>query len=92
MITPTPNSKSARAWLIVRHVNRGLSAALLILVVALSAATVFIPKATGAIPLTVLTSSMEPSLPPGTLIVVKPVRTNALRVGDVATCGSATLL
>lgn len=68
-----------------RHVGRGLSGALLILVIALGIIAVGVPKATGSIPLTVLTSSMEPHLPPGTLIIVKTVQTDDLRVGDIAT-------
>ncbi|MDJ0338570.1 signal peptidase I [Cryobacterium sp. PH31-O1] len=62
-----------------------LSGALLLLVLALFALLVIVPKVMGATPLTVLTSSMEPRLPPGTLIVVGPVNTDDLVIGDVAT-------
>jgi signal peptidase len=62
-----------------------LSAALLLLVVGLGVMLVVIPKVTGATPLTVLTSSMEPGLPPGTLVIVRPVTAEALRIGDVVT-------
>ncbi len=40
---------------------------------------------TGSTPYTVLTSSMEPTYPPGTLIVVKPQDADSLRVGDAIT-------
>lgn len=62
-----------------------LSAAALLLVIALAVMLIVVPKATGSIPLTVLTSSMEPGLPPGTLIIVRPVDPNDLRLGDVIT-------
>ncbi|MDJ0350925.1 signal peptidase I [Cryobacterium sp. PH29-G1] len=62
-----------------------ISGALLLLVVGLFALLVVVPKIAGATPLTVLTSSMEPRLPPGTLIVVAPVDPVDLVIGDVAT-------
>lgn len=46
---------------------------------------VVVPRIAGATPYTVLTSSMEPTLPPGTLIVVRPVDPDSLVVGDVVT-------
>jgi signal peptidase len=67
------------------YIVLGLSAALLVAVLALAVVVIIVPKLSGATPLTVLTSSMEPSLPPGTLIVVQPVDTADLAVGDVAT-------
>jgi len=67
------------------YIGLALSAVLLILVVALAAVAIVIPKLAGALPMTVLTSSMEPRLPPGTLIIVKPVNPADLAIGDVAT-------
>ena len=67
------------------YLGLALSGALLVLVLALAALVVVIPKVAGGIPLTVLTSSMIPKFPPGTLIVDVPVKTDALRIGDVAT-------
>ena len=67
------------------YLGFALSAALLLLVVGLGVVLVVIPRATGATPLTVLTSSMEPGLPPGTLVIVRPVAAEALRLGDVVT-------
>lgn len=61
------------------------SAAALLLVISMAAAVVVVPKLAGAIPLTVLTNSMAPGLPPGTLVVVAPVDPDELRVGSVAT-------
>ena len=70
---------------LLRAVGVGLSVGILLLVVALAGVLLVVPKATGSVPLTILTQSMEPTLPPGTLIVVRPVDTEALEVGDVAT-------
>jgi signal peptidase len=66
-------------------IRTGLSVGLFSIVVALMVAAVIIPKLTGATPLTVLTSSMEPGLPPGTLLVVEAVDPNLVEVGDVVT-------
>lgn len=53
--------------------------------VVLIVAFVLVPRVTGATPYTVLTGSMTPTMPPGTLVVVKPVEFEQLRVGDVVT-------
>lgn len=49
------------------------------------AIAVLIPRLSGATPYTVLTGSMRPDLPPGTLVVVKPVAPDDIRTGDVIT-------
>jgi len=67
------------------YLGMGLSAGLFALVVLVGALVIVIPAIAGAMPLTVLTSSMEPKLPPGTLIVVKPIATNDITIGDVVT-------
>ena len=67
------------------YVGLGASAALLVAVVALALILIIVPKIAGATPLTVLTSSMEPRYPPGTLIYVLPVKPNQIRLGDVIT-------
>lgn len=67
------------------YLSVSLSLAIFLIVMALAAVLIVVPKAAGAIPLTVLTSSMEPGLPPGTLIIVRPVEPADLRIGDVAT-------
>jgi len=70
---------------LAHYLGLSLSGALLVLVLALAALVVVIPKVAGGIPLTVLTSSMIPKFPPGTLVVDIPVKTDELRIGDVAT-------
>lgn len=53
--------------------------------VAAVALAVAIPRIAGATPYTVLTGSMEPDLPPGTLVVVRPVDAEDVALGDVIT-------
>jgi len=49
-------------------------------------AAVVVPRIAGATPYTVLTGSMEPHLPPGTLVVDRPASNpNAIPVGTVVT-------
>ncbi len=54
-------------------------------VVAVLIVTVLVPRVAGGAPYTVLTSSMAPGMPPGTLVVVKPVDPRELGVGTVIT-------
>ncbi|HWU57407.1 MAG TPA: signal peptidase I [Microbacteriaceae bacterium] len=70
---------------IVHYIGVGLSAGVFAVVIALAAMLIVVPWITGATPMTILTSSMEPHLPPGTLIVVKPEPINDIRIGDVMT-------
>ncbi|MGB3885378.1 signal peptidase I [Gordonia sp. (in: high G+C Gram-positive bacteria)] len=58
---------------------------LLAVAVALLAVLVVIPRLTGSTAYTVLTGSMQPTYPPGTLIVVKPTPGENLAAGDVIT-------
>jgi len=67
------------------YVGLGLSAAVLLLVIAIAVLVIVVPKVAGATPLTILTSSMEPGLPPGTLIVVQPADVDDLAAGDIVT-------
>lgn len=57
----------------------------LFVVLALVAVMIVIPRAGGATAYTVLTGSMRPGLPPGTLAVVRPVDPQEIRTGDVVT-------
>ena len=59
-----------------------LAAGLVVVVLGLG---VVIPKLGGATAYTILTGSMRPKMPPGTLVVVKPVEPEQVRVGDVLT-------
>lgn len=46
---------------------------------------VLLPRLGGATPYTVLTGSMRPHYPPGTLVVARPIDPEKLMVGDVVT-------
>jgi signal peptidase len=74
----------------------GLTAGALSLVVLVAALAVVVPRITGAQTFTVLTRSMEPTYPPGTLVVVRHVEPQDVRVGDVITfqvrSGNATVV
>lgn len=78
-------AKAARERGLLYYIGLGASAALLLAVVALALILIVVPKVAGATPLTVLTSSMEPLYPPGTLIYVLPVKAAEIRLGDVIT-------
>ena len=59
----------------------------LVLVVSAVAITalVVVPRIAGASPYTILTGSMKPDMPPGTIVVVKPLPFDQIRQGDVIT-------
>lgn len=52
---------------------------------ALLLAAVLVPRVAGATPYTVLTGSMKPDLPPGTLVVARPVAPDEIGIGSVVT-------
>lgn len=81
---PTPRPRTG--WRAALHaIALGLSTGLLLAVVGVALVVIVVPKATGSTPLTVLTQSMEPTLPPGTLLVVRPTPVDDIHVGDVVT-------
>ena len=71
---------SIRGWLTQVVAWFVVSAVVLVL-----AAAVLVPRVAGATPYTILTGSMKPGMPPGTLVVVKPVDASDIGVGDVIT-------
>ena len=70
---------------IARALLNGLSLGVLLLILAIGALTIVIPAVVGGMPLSVLTGSMRPNLPPGTLVVTRPVPVEDIAVGDVIT-------
>src|SRR3712207_5336195 len=54
-------------------------------VAAVIGVAVLVPRAGGGTPYTVLTGSMRPSYPPGSLIVSKPVDPEDIQIGDAIT-------
>lgn len=61
------------AWLVILGIG------------AIVTVAVLIPRIAGATPYVVLTGSMEPTLPPGTLVVAKSVKSGDVGIGDVVT-------
>ena len=68
-----------------RTVGRVLGAVALASALALLVITVVIPLVTGSKVYTVLTGSMTPGLPPGSLVMVRPVKADDIGVGSVIT-------
>lgn len=54
-------------------------------VVAVLTVAVLVPRLGGATPYAVLTGSMQPTYPPGTLVVAQPVAFDGIAIGDVIT-------
>lgn len=63
----------------------GVMAGLTILFAGVILATAVIPLLTGSTVLTVKTSSMEPLVPPGTMIVVHPIKFSEIEPGMIVT-------
>lgn len=70
------------AWSLVRQTAAWI---VILVVVAILAVAVVIPRIAGATPYTILTGSMRPELPPGTLVVVKPVDVDEIGAGSLIT-------
>lgn len=68
-----------------RMIFTAFSWALLVLVALVAIVVVAVPAVTGSKPYTVLTGSMVPLYPPGTMVVVKPVDISEINLGDVIT-------
>ena len=83
-VDPAPRAKS-RAREVWSSLSSGLMVGLILSIGLVAVLAIVIPAAGGGRALTVLTSSMEPTLPPGTMVVTMPVRTAEIKVGDVLT-------
>lgn len=67
------------------HLGVGLSWGVLALLLIVAAIVIVVPAVSGATPYTILTGSMRPAYPPGTLVVVRPVELADVRLGTVLT-------
>ncbi|VXB40013.1 signal peptidase I [Aeromicrobium sp. 9AM] len=72
--------KSTAGW-----IGQVVSWFVIFAMLAVLAVCVLIPRLGGGTPYTILTGSMRSSLPPGTLIVVKPTSADNVDIGDVIT-------
>ena len=70
---------------LTRRIGRWLGVLLLLAVVAAAVAVAVVPALTGATPLTVLSGSMEPTLPVGSTVVIRPEPVATIGVGDIIT-------
>lgn len=85
MITTPETRESSGLAGVLRAVGTGLMTGLLCVIVLIGAAAIVVPAVTGSTALTVMTSSMEPAYPAGTLVVVRPTEVNEITPGDVLT-------
>lgn len=70
---------------LLRGVARGALMTVAALIGLIIVAAIVLPRFIGAVPLTVLTGSMEPMLHPGDLIVSQQIDPDKVRVGDIIT-------
>lgn len=70
---------------IARVLGRAVTAVITIAVLGLVALLVVLPRVSASQPLTVLSSSMEPTIPVGTTVFIRPVDATKIAVGDVIT-------
>lgn len=68
-----------------RLAARAVAWAVMLVVGAAIAVAVLVPRLGGATPYTILTGSMRPHLPPGTLVVARPVAASDISIGTVLT-------
>lgn len=69
----------------LRWVGLVLSWTVMLGAAAVLAVSLVVPRVAGATPYVVETGSMRPGMPPGTLVVVKPVAPEQIAAGDVIT-------
>ncbi|MCL2596033.1 MAG: signal peptidase I [Promicromonosporaceae bacterium] len=69
----------------LKFAGRALATFVLVLGAGILLAGVLVPRIAGATPYTVLTGSMSPTYPAGTLVVTRPVDAESLSLGDVVT-------
>ncbi|HET8614197.1 MAG TPA: signal peptidase I [Actinomycetales bacterium] len=68
-----------------RWITRLVLVSVIVLTSAAVAVLVVIPRATHGVALTVLTGSMTPEIPVGSVVIDRPVDPGTLKVGDIAT-------
>ncbi|HEU0205879.1 MAG TPA: signal peptidase I [Pseudolysinimonas sp.] len=83
--TPASGKAAHRKKGVLHYIGVGLSFGLLALVMLIAVLVIALPMLTKSTPYTVLTGSMTPSYPAGTLVIVKPTDVQQIRIGDVVT-------
>src|SRR3954471_10758595 len=82
---PKRREKTTRLPGALRWVGLVLSWFVMLSVGATLLVALIVPRLAGATPYVIETGSMRPSMPPGTLVVVKPAQVGEIRAGDVMT-------
>jgi signal peptidase len=83
---PEPAAKNHRVLRgVARWTYRIVASALLAVVLGAVTVLVILPRATHGTALTVLTGSMTPDIPVGSVVIDRPVDPGTLKVGDIAT-------
>lgn len=83
--SPSEVSAGKKEKGLLHYLGVGVSAGLLALVLLIGAMAIVVPAVTGSTPMTILSGSMTPTYPIGTLIIVKPVDPDTLAIGDTIT-------
>jgi signal peptidase len=88
-LSATPADLATKSHRVLRGMARWIYrvavTAVLALIVGAIAVLIVIPRATHGVALTVLTGSMTPDIPVGSVVLDRPVDTRTLKVGDIAT-------
>ncbi len=85
MTTTRGRRRLTRDHGLLYYIGLGVSFGMLAFVLLLAVLVVLVPAVSRSTPYTILTSSMEPGLPPGTLVIVKPIDPVDVRIGSVIT-------
>ncbi len=83
--SPSRHSESESGPKLVTYIAIGLSWGMLALVCLVAIAVIVVPAVTGSSTYSILTGSMKPTLPPGTLVVVRPTDIADIHIGSVVT-------
>ena len=83
--SPAEESSAPPRGGMLRTLLNAVAVAVLVGILATGALAIAVPALTGSTALTVLTSSMEPHLPPGTMVVVRPTDPADVEPGMVLT-------
>jgi signal peptidase I len=75
----------SRSRSVLAGVLRASEWLVLVLIVGAVLVAVVVPRVAGATPYAVLSGSMEPAMPPGTLVIVRDADPASIAVGDVIT-------
>ena len=70
---------------IFKGIAQGISWVVLLFLIVVAMAVIVVPALTHSTPYTILTSSMVPTYPPGTLVIVRPVAVDDIHIGTVVT-------